>query len=119
MSPPLVAVAAVAAFIEEDALRIRFRTNKLEKQFQSGKAAIRAYGPEVAKRYVQRIVVIQAAEDLEELKGLPALDCHPLKGNRDGQWALSLNGFYRLVFTVLDADGTEIRVEEVSKHYDD
>jgi proteic killer suppression protein len=98
---------------------IRFRTNKLEKQFKSGKVAIRAYGPTIAKRYVQRIVMMQAAENLEELKGLPALNCHPLKGDRDGQWAVSLNDFYRLVFTVLDADGEEIRVEEVNKHYGD
>jgi len=98
---------------------IRFRTNKLEKQFKSGKVAIRACGPTIAKRYVQRIVMMQAAEKLEELKGLPGLNCHPLRGDRDAQWAVTLNAFYRLVFTVLDADGDEIRVEEVNKHYGD
>jgi len=44
---------------------------------------------------------------------------HPLKGNRHGQFAVSLTGFYRLIFT-LHGDALEIaNIEQVSKHYDD
>jgi len=36
-----------------------------------------------------------------------------------GQWALSLTGFHRLIFT-LESDRLEIAmIEEVSKHYGD
>jgi proteic killer suppression protein len=50
---------------------------------------------------------------------LPGLRCHPLKGNRKGQYAVKLTGFYRLIFTV-DGDCLDIAlIEEVSKHYDD
>jgi len=53
------------------------------------------------------------------LKKLPGLRCHPLRGDREGQWAIKLTGNYRMIFT-LRGDKMEIaRIEEVSKHYDD
>lgn len=100
-------------------MRVRFRTNKLKKRFESGKEAIRAYGPDVGKRYIQRIQIIQSASDMSEVICLPGLNCHELVGNRQGQWSVSLTGFDRLIFTVVDEAGEEIQVEEVSKHYDD
>lgn len=100
-------------------MEVKFRTKKLEKCYQQSKAAIQAFGPEVAKRYIQRINIIKHTKNLDELKKLPALRCHPLKGNRAGQWAVKLTGFYRLIFT-LEGETLEIaRIEEVSKHYDD
>lgn len=50
---------------------------------------------------------------------LPVLRCHPLKGNRAGQYAVNITGFYRLIFS-LEGEMLEIaRIEEVSKHYGD
>lgn len=50
---------------------------------------------------------------------LPALRCHPLTGDRKGQYAMNLNGFNRLIFTLEENSLTVVRIEEVSKHYDD
>ncbi len=50
---------------------------------------------------------------------LPGLRCHPLKGKRIGQYAINLNGFYRLIFTLTGETLEIVRIEEVSKHYDD
>ena len=98
---------------------IRFRTKKLEKQYVQHKEAIRTYGTIVARKYIQRIDIIKNVRNIEELKKLPALRCHELKGARAGQWTVNLTGFYRLIFT-LEGDYLEIaRIEEVSKHYDD
>jgi proteic killer suppression protein len=81
--------------------------------------AIQEFGPDVAKRYIQRINIIKHTKNIDELKKLPGLRCHPLKGNRAGQWAVKLTGFYRLIFT-LEGETLDIaRIEEVSKHYDD
>lgn len=100
-------------------MEVRFRTKKLEKQYQNHKEAERAYGQEVARKYIQRINIVKQARNIEELKALPGLRCHPLKGNRRGQWAINLTGFYRLIFT-LEGETLEIaHIEEVSKHYDD
>jgi proteic killer suppression protein len=50
---------------------------------------------------------------------LPRLRCHELSGNRKGQYAVNLTGFYRLIFTMVDDRIDVIRIEEVSKHYGD
>lgn len=100
-------------------MEIKFRTNKLEKQYQHHREAEKAYGRDVARKYIQRVNIIKSAKDIEELKLLPGLRCHPLKGDRGGQWAIKLTGFHRLIFT-LEGNRLEIaRIEEVSKHYDD
>ena len=63
--------------------------------------------------------MIKVARSLDDLMQLPVLRCHPLKGNRKGQYAINLTGFYRLIFTV-EGDKLHIAmIEEVSKHYDD
>lgn len=100
-------------------MEIRFRTRKLEKQYVRHREAEKAYGKDVARKYLQRVNIIKAAKDIKELSQLPGLRCHELKGSREGQWAMNLTGFYRLIFT-LEGDRPEIVcIEEVSKHYDD
>ena len=54
-----------------------------------------------------------------EVERLPGLDCHPLKGERAGQYAVTLLGRWRLVFTLQGNTAEIIRIEEVSKHYGD
>lgn len=98
---------------------VAFRTKQLERCYLESKAAVRDLGKDVARRYIERINIIKQARDIAELTKLPALRCHPLKGDREGQYAINLTGFFRLIFS-LEGDSLEIvRIEEVSKHYDD
>lgn len=98
---------------------IRFRNNRLKKQYTNYKEAQRAFGANVARKYIERINIFVFAKDIAELIKLPGLRCHQLKGNRVGQWAIKLTGFYRLIFT-LEGERLEIVcIEEVSKHYGD
>lgn len=100
-------------------MEIAFRTRKLEREYQEYARAVKSYGSEVARRYIQRINIIKQARDIKELMSLPALRCHALKGNYHGEYAIKLTGFYRLIFT-LKGDALEIaQIEEVSKHYGD
>jgi proteic killer suppression protein len=50
---------------------------------------------------------------------LPGLNGHPLKGSRKGEHAISLTGFYRLIFTLQGEQLEIVMLEEVSKHYGD
>ena len=100
-------------------MEVAFRTRKLQRQYERSADAIRAYGEQIGRRYIARINLVKLVHDIEELRHLPALQCHPLKGDRAGQWALSLTGLHRLIFT-LEGDRLEIAmIEEVSKHYGD
>lgn len=100
-------------------MKVRFRTRKLERQYTDHREAEKAYGKEVARKFIQRVNIIKSGRNIDELKRLPGLRCHNLKGKRREQWAVKLTGFYRLIFT-LEGDSLEIaRIEEVSKHYGD
>ena len=98
---------------------VKFRTRKLQSQYECHADAKMAYGAQVARKYIQRVNIIKQARDIEELKRLPGLNCHPLKGDRKGQWALSLTGFHRLIFTLEGSRLDIVCMEEVSKHYGD
>lgn len=98
-------------------MRIKFRTQKLKRQYEDLREAEKAYGRDVAKRYIQRVDAVETAESIEALKRVSMFRCHPLKGDRRGEWAIKITGLYRLIFT-LHGEQLEIaRIEEVSKHY--
>lgn len=98
---------------------VEFRTRKLQRQYEDSRIGEKSYGFETAKKYIQRIDIIKNAHDIEELKTLPGLNCHPLKGNRKGQWAIKLTRFDRLIFTLMGDYLEIVCIEEVSKHYGD
>ena len=43
-------------------MEILFRTRKLEQQFTKSAEAIKAFGQEVGRRYIQRLNIMAAAE---------------------------------------------------------
>ena len=100
-------------------MEIRFRTKKLEKQYLKHKEAQKAYGQQVAKKYIMRINMIKTAKCFDELYAIPTLKFHPLEGKRKGEYAITLTGFYRLIITNDGEIFDTARIEEVSKHYGD
>lgn len=103
----------------EEPMLVAFRTTKLQKQYEQSDRAVRAYGHDVARKYIQRINIIKLARTFEELKSLHGFNCHPLKGDLKGKWSISLTGFYRLIITREGGALEIVKIEEVSKHYDD
>ena len=73
----------------------------------------------VARKYIQRIDFLQEASDLAEIERLPGLECHPLKGKRSGQFAVTLHDRWRLIFSLQGRQVKVVRIEEVTKHYGD
>lgn len=100
-------------------MEIRFRTKKLEKQYLNAREAEKAYGKQVAKRYIMRINIIKSTKCFDDLYAVPSLKFHPLKGDRDGEYAIALTGFYRLIIRNVGEIYDIVRIEEVSKHYGD
>lgn len=100
-------------------MEIRFRTKRLQKQYESVKEAEKAYGVQVAKKYIMRVTILKSAKSFEDLYKIPSLKFHPLKGNRKGEYAIKLTGYWRLIITN-DAETFDIaKIEEVSDHYGD
>lgn len=100
-------------------LDVKFRTKRLEECYQHHKVAVREFGDEIARRYVLRINIIKSTRSVDELRRLPGLRFHALSGSRQGQYAINLTGFYRLIVTLHGAAFEVVQIEEVSKHYGD
>lgn len=100
-------------------MEVQFKTKKLQKQYENSKDAIKAYGIDVAKKYILRVNILKSAKSFDDLYKIPQLKFHPLTGNRAGEFAISLTGFYRLIITNNGETFDVAKIEEVSKHYDD
>lgn len=98
---------------------IQFRKNILRKQYEFSNEAFKAYGEQVGRKYIQCINIIKESKDIDELKSIRSLRCHPLKGDRKSEWAIKLTGFYRLIISIHGINLEIARIEVLSKHYDD
>jgi toxin HigB-1 len=80
----------------------RFRHKGLERFFTSGDT--RGIN---AKHAAWLRIVLSSLDVAESLAGLnnPGFRLHPLKGQRKGQWAISVSGNWRVVFAF---DGVDV-----------
>lgn len=100
-------------------MEVAFATKKLEKCYREHAQGVRAWGPVVSGKYVQRIDILQESSDLAEIEALPGLECHPLKGGRKGNYAVTLHDRWRMIFSLRGQSAKIVRIEEVTKHYGD
>jgi proteic killer suppression protein len=76
-------------------LDIRFKDKKIRELCETQRVAQKKLGADCARKLRARLDDLDAAANVSELVvGNP----HPLRGDRDGQFALNLAGGYRLVF---------------------
>ena len=99
-------------------MNVRFADKSLQLCYQHEGQAIRRCGPEVGRRYIQRVSLIQSVKTFRELTLFRALALHRLKGGCAGEWALTLQDRWRLVL-VPEKGGAAVTIVEVSNHYGD
>lgn len=99
-------------------MQVTFRTNELRQAYERHAEAVRRWGASIARRYVQRIEILQAATTADDLFKIAPLKFHPLRAARKGQYALVLQGKMRLIVTFADQTMTAVWIEEVSDHYE-
>jgi proteic killer suppression protein len=75
---------------------IEFADGSCRKLCEQAKHAQKKLGPDCAKKLRTRLADLTAAASVG---GLVAGDPHPLTGDREGQFSVSLAGGMRLVFT--------------------
>lgn len=91
-------------------MKVIFNSRQLQKRFESSKEAVREWGPIVGRNYIKRITAILAADTFDHLPRIPTLGFHALNSNRAGQFAVSLAGKVRLIFTRRVEEGNEVAV---------
>lgn len=99
-------------------MQVKFRTNLLQRAFERHAEAARRWGEKTARRYIQRVEILQAAKAADDLFKIPSLKFHPLTAGRKGEYSLVLHGQMRLIVTFTDPTMTTAWIEEVSNHYE-
>jgi toxin HigB-1 len=60
----------------------------------------------------RKLLMIDAAVKLDDLKIPPGNRLHPLSGDRDGQHAIWINDQYRVCFTWKDGDAYDVEITD-------
>ena len=93
------------------AVIVSFANRATERFAREGKSKFS--GMDVAKA-MARLQVLHAAASLDDIPALKSVGLHRLVGDRQGQWAMTINGPWRLVFRF--SDGKAEQVEIVDYH---
>lgn len=88
-------------------MQIEFRTEKLRKEFEDGRALQRERGAVQAKKIMTRLMQLEGALMLEQLRNQPGR-FHPLTENKSGWLACDLDGPYRLVFEAANVPAPQL-----------
>lgn len=92
-----------------------FPSNRLANAGVSLSEAIRLFGFPIGRKYIQRLAVLRAVDNFSQLYGLRALRLHSLKGDRAGQYAITLTGNYRLIIEKVTED--KVRIVDVEDYH--
>lgn len=87
-------------------MEILFKTEKLRKNCEDINRASIEWGPRIARKVIQRILELHAADCLYDISHVPPTRCHSLQNNRQGQYAVDLLHPFRLVFQPISEDGS-------------
>lgn len=77
-------------------MKVTYKNRQLQKCAENETYSVRKLGPVRSEKYLQRICDLMDANTLEEVRNLPG-NYHELSANRKGQWAVSLDGPYRMI----------------------
>jgi len=61
------------------------------------------------------LAALDAATSLKDLSPLKSVGLHKLTGNRKGQWAMSVNGPWRICFSCKRGDAYEVEIVDYHK----
>jgi proteic killer suppression protein len=75
--------------------------------FETGKSRFRGLDGDAA---LELLAVLSAAERLDQISPLKSVGLHPLKGPRKGQWAISVNGPWRICFRFKEGNAYDVEI---------
>jgi toxin HigB-1 len=62
------------------------------------------------EKALNRLAALNAASRLDQIGVLKSVGLHPLKGNRKGQWAVNVNGPWRVCFRFKDGHAHDVEI---------
>lgn len=98
-------------------MQISYRNKQLQKVCESYSEACKKHGTVTAKRIHKRIKQLSSAVSVEELVNNRIGRCHPLLGDKEGQYAMDLEHPARLVFVQLADSKVEICIIGIEDYH--
>ncbi len=90
-----------------------FADKETQQLFVSGTS--RRLPPDLLRRAVRRLEFIHFAHDIHDLLVPPSNRLHALKGDRKGQYSISINEQYRICFRFIEGDAYDVEVADYQK----
>ena len=84
-----------------------WRTSVTRRFAVDGKGRFSGLDEERAKA---RLQLLDAVQSMDEIPTLASIGLHKLKGARRHQWAMTINGPWRLVFEFRDGDAYNVEI---------
>lgn len=89
------------------AVIVSFANRATERFAREGKSKFT--GMDVAKA-MARLKTLRAARSIDDIPPLRSIGLHALTGDRKGQWAMTINGPWRLVFRFRDGNAEDVEI---------
>jgi proteic killer suppression protein len=92
-------------------LRLVIRTfgdSETERFYAAGRS--RRMPTEIQQRAAMRLIQLNAATRIEDLRLPPSNRLEPLRGDRAGQWSIRINNQWRVCFNFKDGDAFDVEI---------
>ncbi len=87
-----------------------FADKETQQVFVKGKS--KRLPPDIVKRAVRRLEYIHLATTLDDLRVPPSNRLHPLKGDRMGQYSISINNQWRICFRFSQGHAYDVEITD-------
>jgi proteic killer suppression protein len=87
-----------------------FRDRKTEEVFQRERERVPALHPDVQRLAQRKLVILDAAESLQDLRLPPGNRLERLSGDRAGQHSIRVNDQWRICFHWRDGDAHDVEI---------
>jgi proteic killer suppression protein len=85
-----------------------FADRETERFYTTGRS--RRLPTEIRKRAAMRLLQLNAATRIEDLRLPPSNRLEPLHGDRAGQWSMRINDQWRVCFSFKDGDALDVGI---------
>jgi len=93
---------------------IRSWRNAASRKVWEGQRPNRYRGLDIAAA-TDLLLALNVAKSLDDLSPLASVGLHKLKGDRRGQWAMTVNGPWRICFEFHDDDAYYVEITDYHK----
>jgi len=87
-----------------------FADKETQQLYTKGKS--KRLPPDLIRRAIRRLEYVHWAKKLNDLKVPPSNRLHSLKGDRKGQYSISINDQWRICFRFIDGDAYDVEITD-------